>query len=591
MFRKWHFRGLQWKITFLYTLLLLFALQLIGVYLVQSLERYYLRNHIEGMETQAKLLSTFLDRSMLEGDQERIVDLVEGFRGDQETDIIVLDNYSRVIGTSGYPDMEGNRLIQEEIIRALGGNPSDEIRVNPDNEERYYYLAYPVENEGTVNGVIYLSGSLENIDHTLREIKGILITGSLLVLMVSVTIGIVLARTITNPISEVTHKAADMARGDFSQSIKVHSEDEIGHLAKMFNYLAARLDTTLNEISSEKSKVEALLNYLNDGIIAFDGTGRLIHVNPAARKILSQINATFYDQAKPGLSLLKELIGEDAYREFDKKRHPFSLEASWEDPFLTLQISVAPFKEEKGKLKGVLVVLHDVTQEREISKRQQEFVANVSHELKTPLTSIKSYLEALLDGAVEDPSVRHRFLDVVNSEANRMIIMVKDLLELSRIDEWSVELNRKEVYLRAIIEEVTEKVTLNWRSPSLFINFSENLKVNVDRERVYQVFMNLLNNAFKYTPPEGWVEISAQEKGEWVQVSVKDNGMGIPSEEIPRVFERFYRVEKNRSRDFGGTGLGLSICKKVVEAHGGKIWIDSESEKGTTVCLTLPAAG
>jgi len=229
MFRRGRFKGLQWKITLLYTLLLLFALQLIGVFLVQSLESYYLRNHVKGMETQAKLLSNFLAPRILEEDREYVVELIEGYRGDQITDIIVLDRYSRVIGTSGHHQLEeGSRFLQEEITRALGGNPSDEIRVNPENQQRYYYLAYPVQNEGSVNGVIYLSGSLENIDAVLSEIKGILFTGSMLVLTISAGIGIVLARTITGPIREVTHKAADMAKGDFSRSIKVHSEDEIG---------------------------------------------------------------------------------------------------------------------------------------------------------------------------------------------------------------------------------------------------------------------------------------------------------------------------------------------------------------------------
>jgi len=617
MFKDWHFRGLQWKITILYTLLLLFALQLIGVFLVQSLERYYLRNHVKSVETQAKLMAQFLTSRIQEDDQDNIIELVEGFRGYQETDIIVLDRYSRVLGVSGHYEIEeGSWFLQEEITRALGGNPSDDIRVNPENDNRYYCLAYPIHNDGAIHGVIYLSSSLKSIDETLGEIKGILITGSLSVLAISATIGIILARTITNPIREVTKKAADMARGNFSASIKVHSEDEIGHLAKMFNYLAFRLDTTLNEISSEKSKVEALLNYMNDGIVAFDGNGNLIHVNPAARKLLSQVT-TFaaLNEDEANLSLLEQLTGKEAFLEFEESRKPFTIEVNFnkqvnfneqvnfnkqvggDNPFLILQVSVAPFKGEQGRLRGVLVVLHDVTQEREISKRQQEFVANVSHELKTPLTSIKSYLEALLDGAIEDPSVRHDFLDVVDRETHRMVSLVQGLLELSRLDEHSLVLNRKTVILREIVEEVIEKATITNNStdtmhdPSIILNINESLQVYVDRDRIYQVFLNLLNNAFKYTSADGTVEIFALEKEEWVQVCVKDNGTGIPPEEINRVFERFYRVEKTRSRDYGGTGLGLSICKKVVEVHGGNIWIDSEVEKGTAVWITLPKSG
>ncbi len=595
MFKGWHFQGLQWKIVLLYTLLVFFALQLIGVYLVQSLEQYYLRNHINSMENQAQLLASFLAPRVLEEDEEPIGELVEGFRGDQDVDIIVLDRHSRVLGTSGFPEMEGDRFLQEEITRALGGTPSDEIRVNPENEQRYYYLAYPIENQGTVQGVVHLSGSLESMDQIMGEIRATLISGSFLVLAISIAVGIMLARTITGPIREVTKKAANMAQGDFSQRIKSHSEDEIGHLAQMFNYLASRLNTTLQEISAEKSKVEALLYYMNDGIVAFDGEGRLIHLNPAAQRMLSQVlsiplNEQSLEQKQAGWNLLQELIGEEVFQEFEGSREPFSLEVSWEQPAIALQVSLAPFQEEQGQLRGVLLVLHDITQEKEMIQRQQEFVANVSHELKTPLTSIKSYLEALQDGAMEDPQVRYQFLDVVSQETDRMVTMVKDLLELSRIDYRSVELNRKRVVLLEVVEEAREKFTLLSKVPSLYVDVPPWIEVNVDRERVYQVLVNLLNNAIKYTPPQGWVEINAYQEKDWIQLSIKDSGIGIPPEEIHRVFDRFYRVDKGRSRDYGGTGLGLSICKKVVEAHGGKIWMESEVDRGTTVWLTLPAA-
>ncbi len=585
------FKGLQWKIVLVYTLLLFFALQVIGVYLVQSLQQYYFSNFVVGIENQAKLLSTLLDARILEGEEDDVAELIEEFRGYEETDIIVLDRYSRVIGTSGFTEeIKGQRLIKEEVTRALGGSPGDEVRINPENGERHYYLAHPVKEEGIVNGVVYLSSSLKDIDRTLAEIKGILISGSAVVLMVSLTAGIMLARTITSPVAEVTRKAAELARGDFSQRIKVHSEDEIGRLSQMFNYLAQRLKSTLNEMSLEKSKVEAILNYMSDGIIAFDGNGTLIHINPAARQMLDRVISFSLEQESSGLQLLKNLVGEQKVEEFNKSGKPFSVEVSWNSPSATIQVGVAPFREEKGQLKGVLVVLHDVTREREMSRRQREFVANVSHELKTPLTSIKSYTEALLEGAAEDREVRDRFLGVVDKETERMVSMVKDLLELSRLDDQATVLNREKKYLVTMVEDAIETVKYKYYpGPSISVEVDPDLMVMVDKERIKQVFINLLGNAFKFTPQEGRVEIVAHREDGWVLVGIKDSGSGIPVEEVTRVFERFYRVEKTRSRDFGGTGLGLSICKQVLEAHGGRIWIESQPGEGTCAWFTLPA--
>ncbi len=592
------FKGLQWKVVLMYTLLLFFAFQVIGVYLVQSLEHYYFSNYVAGIENQARLLSSLLNNHILEDDREGIVNLIEEFRTQEDTDIMVLDRYSRVIGTSGFTtsgfteEMDGQRLIKEEVTRALGGSQGDEVRINPENDNRYYYLAYPIEDNGMVNGVVYLSGSLNHIDQTLGEIKGILLTGSLVVLLICASVGVILTRTITRPVEEVTRRAAELARGDFSQRIKVYSEDEIGQLSRMFNYLVHRLRSTLNEMSLEKSKVEAILNYMSDGVVAFDGNGTLIHVNPAAREMLDRVVYYSLNQENPGVQLLENLVGKDKVKEFYHSGEPFTMEVSRETPPVTLEVGVASFKEETGQLKGVLVVLHDVTREREMSRRQREFVANVSHELKTPLTSIKSYTEALLEEDDSNQELRERFLQVIHGETERMVSMVKDLLELSQLDDQSTLLRREKKYLVTIIEDALDKVRPRFaENPAVLVDVDPDLMVEVDRERICQVFINLLNNAFKFTPPEeGWVQVSAEQEGNRVKVAVGDNGKGIPEEEISRVFERFYRVDKTRSRDSGGTGLGLSICKQVIEGHQGNIWMESRAGEGTVVYFTLPAA-
>ncbi|NLI70493.1 MAG: cell wall metabolism sensor histidine kinase WalK [Firmicutes bacterium] len=588
------FKGLQWKIVLVYSLLVLFALQLISVYLVQSLENYYLRNFKEGLETQAKLLATFLTpRISEEGGNDFVADIVEGFKGTGDLDIIVLDRYARVTGTSGHPETVGGRIIQAEITKALAGNPDEAIRISAENKNRYYYLAYPIKHDGTVVGVIYLSSSLKKIDQTLREIKRMLISGSILVLIISLAIGMALTRTIIHPIKEVTFKAEQMSRGDFSQRVEAYSDDEIGQLANMYNFLASRLDSTLEEISAEKSKVEAILNYMRDGIVAMDNSERLIHINPAAESLLNTIGS---EEAWPGRRpsfLLDTLIGPGMLQSYYDDKQPMVFERTWDHPQRIFRLSIAPFQEEERSA-GTLIVLQDITRESEIGRRQQEFVANVSHELKTPLTSMKSYVETLLEERLQDKEVAYKFIQVINKETERMVKLVQDLLTLSKLDARLEDAYRVAVNLRDLFVEIVVEMELQWgrgNIPSMHMKFQENMPaVFVDRNQISQVFVNLLNNAIQYTPPGGRIDIRAEEKEGRVHVCIEDTGIGIPREELDHVFERFYRVDKTRSREYGGTGLGLSISRLVVEAHGGKIWIDSEPGRGTAVWFTLPSA-
>ncbi len=589
------FNSLQWKIIFIYLTLILFSLQLISVYLVQSLEQYYLRNYKENVENQASLLSAFMKPDFGRGEAwaDDTVRLAREFRDLHEMEIIVLDNHAQIVGTSGSQAVIGRRLIRDEITRALAGNLSDNLRYDPLNEERRYYMAYPIENNQSTLGVIYLSGSLKSVDDTLSEVKTIMLSGVGLALAVSFILGVVLTRTITVPIKEVTGQARDMAGGDFSRKIEVQTSDEIGRLGETFNYLAEQLSHTIGEMSSEKSKVEAIINNMSDGVAALNGKGYLIQINPSAQRLINNLNLKIPALNCSGFSLLRSLIGSEETRRFIRNQKPLTAEISSQDPDCTMQVKIAPFKIDKGKLDGTLIVLHDITRERELTRRQEEFVADVSHELRTPLATVKSYVDTLLDGAAEEPEVRNRFLKVLSKETERMVSMIKDLLVLSQMDSGRVDWQKKEVDLKDLaleaVDQAKQKLSLKLPQINVLVN-SDFYRVSVDRDKVMRVFSNLLNNALKYTAPEGKINISAKGQGRFIKVLIEDNGSGIPEDELPRVFERFYRVEKNRSRDYGGTGLGLSIARKVVEAHGGKIWIDSSTGLGTRVWFTLPVA-
>jgi two-component system, OmpR family, sensor histidine kinase VicK len=587
------FNSLQWKIIFVFLMLILFSLQLISVYLVQSLEQYYLRNFKEGLENQARLLSVFMQPTLGDGQgwAEDTVRLAREFRDLYTMEIIILDSYAQIVGTSGSQALIGRRLIRDEITRALAGHMSDVVRFDPVGQERRYYLAYPVTSGQSTIGVIYLSGSLQAVDNTLNEVKTILLTGVLLALLICFFLGVILTRTITSPIKEVTDQANDMAGGDFSRKIKVQTADEIGQLGNTFNYLAERLSQTIDEISSEKSKVEAIIYNMTDGIIALDGKGYVIQINPSARNLIRIMDLKVPTMGRSGFYLLRSIIGQDAVRHYLRDQEPYMAELAGPADSYTVEIKIAPFKIEKGKLNGTLIVIHDVTRERELARLQEEFVADVSHELRTPLSTVKSYVETLLDGAAEDPQVRTRFLEVLSAETDRMVAMVKDLLTLSQMDAGRIYWQKTVINLKDLAQEAVDNLKQKQvaRHPQISIapDFTD-CPVFVDRDKVMHVFSNLLINAVKFTGTDGWIDISATAEEERVKVCIADSGSGIPEEDLPRIFERFYRVEKTRSRDFGGTGLGLSIVRKVVEGHGGKIWIESKPGSGTKVYFTLP---
>jgi two-component system sensor histidine kinase VicK len=381
-----------------------------------------------------------------------------------------------------------------------------------------------------------------------------------------------------------------MAKGDYSRQIKVEASDEIGQLGETFNFLAERLSYNIREITSEKSKVEAIINNMSDGVIALDGRGRLIHINPAARSLLAILKTDPFSAEDSGFNVLKKMLGRENMRLFTQQKRSFSTEISREKPPCTVKVTLVPFKVEKGRMNGTLLVLHDITGERELSKRQQEFVADVSHELRTPLTSIKTYLEALIDHPDESPELRESFLNVINSETERMVRMVEDLLILSRNEARRDEFRL--VSVEDIIHDIVQGIDVQVSNKNLRLNLRVAMHLPLvmgDGDQLHRLFLNIVNNALKYTSTGG-ITVTAGSRSNYLEVSVKDTGIGIPGDALGRIFERFFRVDKARSRKDGGSGLGMSIAKQIAEGHGGTINIASQEGKGTEVTITLPIA-
>ncbi|QHI72211.1 HAMP domain-containing sensor histidine kinase [Aminipila terrae] len=451
-------------------------------------------------------------------------------------------------------------------------------------------MAFPIGEGKKITGVIYMRVDMSSVYDTINQSKQIFVQAMIVGLIITVILGTLIARSITTPINDVTEKAEKMAQGDFSQEVSVKSKDEIGRLADMFNLLRTQLDTTLFEMSSEKNKMETILKHMADGLIAVNLEGQIIHANPAAVQMLKvtqeEIERESYNtlirQLNEELSLeqLMERCTEGEHSDvFEKSGSTYATRYDW-------------FKDDDGNDVGIIILIQDITQRQKLENMQMDFVANVSHELKTPLTTIKSYTETLIDGYVDDPVTVNEFLGIIDNEADRMNRLVKDLLQLSRLDNNQEILNRKEGNLISLLKAAVKKVEITAANKDQHLNClfneEERIPVDMDKDRIEQVILNVISNAIKYTTEGGRIDIDALKMDKSAVITVTDNGMGIPEAELSRVFERFFRVDKARSRAMGGTGLGLAISKQIVEGHQGTIELESRENKGTKVIITLP---
>lgn len=593
--------SMRWRIVLIYFLLVFIVMVVVSVFITNSLETYQmnsLRDKLTSTVEKGSFLRTLSEYDDLLNHQEDIQKtIIDTWEFGFSEELSIVDNNFTIVASTNENITGENaaEVLNTSVLTTaiIGGNMAEADGMLSGNIP-VKHLVYPFggEDGGQSKGAVYIRADLSDIYDFSSESKFIFIYAMVLALFITAILGVLTSKSITDPINNVTEQAERMSYGDFSRGVVVKSEDEIGRLAEMFNLLREKLDLTLSEMSNEKSKLETILKYMADGLLAVDLSGAIIHINPAATQMLDllpeDIEEFDYDQimARCGKHLTMEALLEGtksggAQETFDFKGNVFAMRYD-------------RFKDENGQDKGVIIIIQDITERQKLENMQTDFVANVSHELKTPLTTIKSYTETLLDGAMEDPEITANFLGIVDTEADRMNRLVKDLLQLSRLDHQRERWSMKETNLIAILNTAIPKVALTARQKEQHLNvlFDEEavIPVNVDRDRIEQVVLNILSNAIKYTNEGGRIDIDVLEGGGHVKVIVSDNGIGISEADIPRVFERFYRVDKARSRAMGGTGLGLPISKQIVEEHHGTLTIESQEGKGTNVTMTLPLA-
>jgi two-component system, OmpR family, sensor histidine kinase VicK len=602
------FKSIHVKFVLIYVLLILIAMQVISVYFINNLETDLRQSFSKSLYDRVNLLEFNIEQKMKdadkyivkkteveEEDEEEDKEESETLEGDiqalideefEEREVQVLNKEGMVLA-SNKQKLKGQISFNPKIKLALEGTVDDEIMLTPEGE-RVMVLAKPIQiGSDNAIGAIYIEASIESIFKQIQRINNILVTGTVIALIITGLLGVFLARTITRPMADMRKQALVMARGDFSRKVQLYGDDEIGQLAMTFNNLTTKLQEATAITESERRKLRSVLMYMTDGVIATDRDGAIILMNDRSEEMLniSRQNAL-------GTSLLELLrlntnyTWEELYNEYES----MLLDFSTDDLHYVVRANFSTIQKDDGPINGLICVLHDVTEQEQIETDRREFVFNVSHELRTPLTTMRSYLEALADGAWKDDNIAPRFLEVTQNETERMIRLVTDLLQLSKMDSKDYRFNFQEIdlvhFLNGIIDrfEMLEKenIELSRSLPDGMI------PVQMDTDKMTQVLDNIISNAMKYSPEGGAITFTAAVIGRKVKVSITDQGVGIPKNNVSKIFDRFFRVDRARSRDLGGTGLGLAIAKEIVLSHGGDIWAESEWGQGTTIHFTLP---
>lgn len=589
-------KGLQWRLVVIFALLLAIAMQIIFATFSSELETYFKNKTSQDLYQQAELLKRTVpkiltdyrdDQTELQNKLKAELENLVYLRNKDKTliDVQIVDSTGLVIAST---PISSSRIGQKNI-RASKAIPDGtyDIRRDPSHKDIMTVVQTLYDSNRQNYGRIYMEYPLDTTYSTIRSIVKILIKKTAIALVAASILIIILTRTITVPVKEIKEQATAMAEGDFNRHVHVRSTDEIGKLAKAFNHLASHLRVALAQKEEEREKLETVLADMSDGVIATDRQGLIIVKNERAELILNK--KISLNQKLNDILPMAEPI---AFPVLEERHTLVELSSDDLDEHSFIKLTFTPLRRKNSETVGLIVVLKDVTEEERLDRQRKDFVANVSHELRTPLTTIKSYLEALEDGAIHQPELANRFLQVSRTEADRMTRLINDLLQLSRLDAKQSRFNKKVMYLEDILEDVADRFVFQCKQKNIKLSLRHGdflPRVYADRDKMDQVLDNLLSNAVKFTPEGGSISISSRRRSDGMaEVAISDSGIGIPKKDLDRIFERFYRVDKARSRQQGGTGLGLAIVQEIIHAHEGTVWIESNYQKGTTVFFALP---
>ena len=582
------FRSIQYKLVIIFSLLVLSVITVIGSFLLVNIISFYNSEFTVMMEQvfTDEFVESLGETADSDDGLSKISETVRSYIGPLGIDTYrfycILDaKNASVLATSDIAKSSGLTKT-DNIIIAMTGK-----RGNITNS-RNSYMDYAVPVSGADGGakyIIYIKDTKEELQSITRSMSLIILQALLIASVITIIIGYLLSRTITTPISSLTKRAERVASGDFDTMPLSKSNDEIGRLTNTFQYMSSTLHEKIEEVNSEKTKVETILENMTDGILAFGLGGSLMHINPEAEKMLGSASEyTSFDE------LFGSLDADISFGDLLYIRQDTPVERQLEIGKRVIRFNFVTFYMEE-KAGGILVVMHDITKQEKLELARREFVANVSHELRTPLTTVKSYAETLMGMAEQE--IQTKFLNVIVSETDRMTRIVKDLLVLSRLDEQQDEPEKNDkIDLKEFVGDIVDRMHLNAEKKNQTLTYTavnDTPIIVSNRDKLEQVVINIISNAVKYTSGGGKIEVFTGRVYNDLYIKVTDNGIGIPKENLSRIFERFYRVDKARSRDTGGTGLGLAIAKQIMDSLGGRISISSVYGKGTEVIISIPA--
>ena len=508
--------------------------------------------------------------------------------------ITIIDSTGTILADSSETDEAlakmDNHATRPEVAAALRKEMGMSVRYSMTLETRMLYIALPILDHEKVAGVVRTALPVTRVDEILTSVRRPVMFTAILGILIVLIAGILFSNHLTRRIRRITSVAERYAREDWSQKILMDGRDELKMLANTMNQMAASLSSRINDLENEKGKISVILNHMNEGVIALGRRKEYVMANPAAEQIFG-----FTPSALQGKSLIEitrhpqlERIVDQAFREQKNVSEEIQISGKIKK---TLRVNVILLGPHARDIAGILV-FHDMTELRRLENVRKEFVANVSHELRTPLTSIRGFIETLLNGALKDPSTSEKFLKIVAEETERLRRLVEDILTLGEIEQGAVRIHKEKIDLAEELPAILEqfKAQLQGKRIALENRLSgKPLPLTGNKDKIHQVFVNLIDNAIKFNKPEGKIVLSAEQKPEGVTILIEDTGVGIPEEALGRIFERFFRVDKARSKELGGTGLGLAIVKHIMEAHGGHISCESTPGQGSRFSVFFPA--
>lgn len=613
------FHSIHFKIALVFILVVVVTVEVIGAYFVKQLEQ----QNVDNFKSQITIETYVEDKVINALEESNTTKADRQIHNALNESSIINSADIQVVDAKGVLRGDSNVNSQTEIGQKNGSTQVKNTLYTGQNYEgftntggsSYYVKITPLKSsnstgdDNSVIGAIYIRANMNSVYDNISSITRIFFIASMVAVLLGIFIAIVISRAITRPIDAMKRQASRMAQGDYSGQVRVYSQDELGQLAIAVNDLSVRVEEAQEASEAERRRLDSVLAHMTDGVIATDRRGNVIIINETALDFLNIKN-----EDAIGMSILRMLKINKEYtlRDLLDSQTELLLTMETEDhQEMILRADFSMIQRETGFISGLVVVLHDVTEQQKNDRERRQFVSNVSHELRTPLTSVRSYIEALNDGAWQDPELAPKFLKVTQDETDRMIRMINDLLALSRLDMGTSKIDMETINLNEFFNYILNRFDMMLQTDNEhagesrhgFVDDQEqphkqytinreitkrSLWVDVDQDKFMQVVDNIMNNAIKYSPDGGTITARLVETNNHVILSVSDQGLGIPAKDINHVFERFYRVDKARSRKQGGTGLGLAISKEVIEAMGGRIWVDSEEGKGSTFYISLP---